>query len=384
MRIAFYAPLKSPDHIVPSGDRRMGRLLMAALEAAGHEVVLASTFRSFEPTGDTARQEAIRDHALAEADRVITALRARPPDAWFTYHVYYKAPDWIGPRIAAALDIPYVIAEPSHAPKRAHGPWQLGHDAAAGAINRADALFCLTRHDMACIAPLVQPADKLSFLPPFLDVAPFAEAARHRAESREAMAAAFELDATVPWLLSVAMMRPGDKLASYRQLAAALASLQDEAWQLVVVGGGPAEGEVRAALGVLATDRMAVIGARCADELPALYAAADIYVWPAVGEAYGMALLEAQACSVPVVAGRIRGVPDVVRDGETALLAPVDDANALAAQVRKLLQDRELRARLGAAAGEFVAGERTIEHAAARLNPVLERLRARHPAHAAR
>ena len=384
MRIAFYAPLKSPDHIVPSGDRRMGRLLMAALEAVGHEVALASTFRSFEPTGDTALQEAIRDHALAEADRVITALRARPPDAWFTYHVYYKAPDWIGPRVAAALDIPYVIAEPSHAPKRAQGPWRLGHDAAAGAIDRADALFCLTRHDMTCIAPLVQPADKLSFLPPFLDVAPFAEAARYRAESREAMAAAFELDATVAWLLSVAMMRPGDKLASYRQLAAALASLQDEAWQLVVVGGGPVEGEVRAALEVLATDRVTVIGARRAGELPALYAAADIYVWPAVGEAYGMALLEAQACNVPVVAGRIRGVPDVVRDGETALLAPVDDANALAAQVRKLLQDRALRARLGAAAGEFVASGRTIEHAAARLNPVLERLRVRRPAHAAR
>ena len=384
MRIAFYAPLKSPDHAVPSGDRRMGRLLMAALEAAGHEVALASTFRSFEPTGDAARQEAVRDHALAEADRVIAALRARPPDAWFTYHVYYKAPDWIGPPAAAALDIPYVIAEPSHAPKRAHGPWRLGHDAAADAIAGADALFCLTRHDMTCTAPLVQPADKLSFLPPFLDVAPFAEAARHRAESREAMARAFALDASVPWLLSVAMMRPGDKLASYRQLAAALAALQDEAWQLVVVGGGPAEGEVREALDAVAADRVAIIGARRAGELPAIYAAADIYAWPALGEAYGMALLEAQACGVPVVAGRIRGVPDVVREGETALLAPGDDTGALAAQIRKLVQDRDLRARLGAAAGDFVASERTIEHAAARLNPVLERLRARHPAHAAR
>ena len=36
MRIAFYAPLKPPDHPVPSGDRRMARLLMAALATAGH------------------------------------------------------------------------------------------------------------------------------------------------------------------------------------------------------------------------------------------------------------------------------------------------------------------------------------------------------------
>jgi glycosyltransferase involved in cell wall biosynthesis len=314
---------------------------------------------------------------------VIAALHARPPDAWFTYHVYYKAPDWIGPRVAAALGIPYVIAEPSHAPKQAHGPWRLGHDAAANAIARADALFCLTRHDMTCTAPLVQPADKLSFLPPFLDVAPFAEAARHRAESREAMATAFGLDAAVPWLLSVAMMRPGHKLASYRQLATAVAALQDQAWQLVVVGGGPAEGDVRAALDVVAADRVVLIGTRRRGELPGIYAAANIYAWPAVGEAYGMALLEAQASGVPVVAGRIRGVPDVVRDGETALLAPADDTGAMAAQIRMLLQHRDLRARLGAAASEFVASERTIEHAAARLSPVLERLRAPRPAHAA-
>ena len=46
MRIAFYAPLKAPTHPVPSGDRRMARLLMAALEAGGHHVTLASTLRS--------------------------------------------------------------------------------------------------------------------------------------------------------------------------------------------------------------------------------------------------------------------------------------------------------------------------------------------------
>ncbi|WP_035670480.1 hypothetical protein [Azospirillum brasilense] len=48
MRIAFYAPLKSPTHPVPSGDRRMARLLMAALERAGHAVTLASTLRSWD------------------------------------------------------------------------------------------------------------------------------------------------------------------------------------------------------------------------------------------------------------------------------------------------------------------------------------------------
>ncbi|HJS32647.1 MAG TPA: glycosyltransferase family 1 protein, partial [Alphaproteobacteria bacterium] len=48
MRIVFYAPLKPPDHPVPSGDRRMAQLLIAACESAGHEVELAARFRSYE------------------------------------------------------------------------------------------------------------------------------------------------------------------------------------------------------------------------------------------------------------------------------------------------------------------------------------------------
>ncbi len=46
MRVTFYAPLKPPDHEVPSGDRRMARLLIQALELAGHEVEVAARLRS--------------------------------------------------------------------------------------------------------------------------------------------------------------------------------------------------------------------------------------------------------------------------------------------------------------------------------------------------
>ena len=52
MRIAFYAPLKPPDHPVPSGDRQIAQLFLAALRLAGHEPVLVSCFRSFEGYGD--------------------------------------------------------------------------------------------------------------------------------------------------------------------------------------------------------------------------------------------------------------------------------------------------------------------------------------------
>lgn len=130
MRVAFYAPLKHPGHPVPSGDRRMARLLIAALETGGHEVDVASQLRSFEGAGDRGAQAGIRAAAATEADRLIARYREDPeatrPEIWFTYHVYYKAPDWLGPTVAAALQIPYMTAEASYAPKRAGGAWAQG------------------------------------------------------------------------------------------------------------------------------------------------------------------------------------------------------------------------------------------------------------------
>ncbi|OFX00963.1 MAG: hypothetical protein A3D94_11990 [Alphaproteobacteria bacterium RIFCSPHIGHO2_12_FULL_66_14] len=102
--------------------------------------------------------------------------------------------------------------------------------------------------------------------------------------------------------------------------------------------------------------------------LAALYAAADLYLWPAINEAYGMAFLEAQAAGLPVVAGRTGGVPAVVADGVTGLLTPVGDAAAFAAAVARLLDSPADRARLGAAAKTRVTAhhdERAAAHALA-------------------
>ena len=377
MRIAFYAPLKPPSHEVPSGDRRMARLLMTALRGAGHEVAVASGFRSFQREADPDHQDKLAAAGESEAERLIARYAAldedRRPHAWFTYHLYYKAPDWLGPRVADALAIPYIVAEPSNAPKRARGPWRIGHRAAAQAISRADAVICLTYHDMECVAPIVEPADKLSYLPPFLDAGPFAAAARHREASRRELAAELELDAAAPWLLAVAMMRPGDKLASYVELAAALAELGSREWRLLVIGEGEAREAVEAAFAGLGESRVRFAGGRPAASLPPIYAASDLFVWPAVGEAYGMALLEAQAAGVPVVAGRERGVPDVVTEGTTGLLAPPHDPAALAALIARVLDDAALRGRLGEAAAAIVARERSVERAGALLEQALTR-----------
>jgi glycosyltransferase involved in cell wall biosynthesis len=376
MRVAFYAPLKPPDHPVPSGDRRMARLLMAALRRAGHEVALASRLRSYDGAGDPARQRAIAARGGARAAAMIQRWRRAAPEArpqaWLTYHLYHKAPDWLGPPVCRALGIPYLVAEASHAPKRAGGPWDLGHRAAAAAIAGASLVLLLNPADGECLLPLLDLPERLRPLPPFVDTARYATAAWtqrfkvtrvgghivHRRKSDE------------PVLLAVAMMRPGDKLASYRLLAEALGRLESRPWRAVLVGDGPARQEIEAAFARF-RPRITFPGALRQPEILDRYAEADLYAWPAVNEAWGMTLLEAQASGLPVVAGAFGGVPSIVADGVTGLLTSPGDVDAFAAALARLLDSRVERHRLGTAAATRMAAEHDISAAARRLDAAL-------------
>src|SRR5262245_27549712 len=111
MRIAFYAPLKAPDHPVPSGDRQMARLLISALRSLGHEVEIASRLRAFLASPDSSAMSDLESEARAEIRRRERQWTAAKPDLWFTYHPYYKAPDLIGPDLAKRFALPYVTAE---------------------------------------------------------------------------------------------------------------------------------------------------------------------------------------------------------------------------------------------------------------------------------
>jgi glycosyltransferase involved in cell wall biosynthesis len=353
---------------------------MDALARAGHRVELASDFRSYDSAGDGPRQIALRERGIALGRQLAAQWRdgaaETRPDLWFTYHLYYKAPDWLGPEASAALGIPYVVAEASHAPKRAGGAWDAGHRGAMAAIQRADLLLCPTRDDEAGLRAVAARRGRIESLPPFLDPAPFRAAAQRRDACRIELTRVHGLDPSVPWLAVAAMMRPGDKLASYGALARALARLHDLPWRLLVAGDGPARAEVEAAFAAAVPGRVIFLGALSLDEVAATYAAADLCVWPAVNEAYGMAMLEAQAAGAPVVSCDARGVPDVVEHGRTGLLAPAGDERALAGLVRELLLDEGRRLRMSAAAAGFAAGERSIESAALRLGTLLGRFAA--------
>ena len=362
MRVAFYAPLKAPDHPVPSGDRRVAQLLLAALARAGHQPELAARLRSWDGAGDRRRQERLARLGAAIAARLVRQYRVRRetrPELWFTYHLYHKAPDWLGPAVADALGIPYVVAEVSFAPKQAGGRWDLGHRAAERAIRRADAVLGLNPADRDCVLPLLAQPSRWIPLPPFLD------AARYRGPPAGQLGP--------PRLIAIGMMRFGDKLASYQVLGAALGSLLHLPWSLAVVGDGPARAAVAAAVAPLGP-RVVWLGALAPDRVATALKAADLCLWPAINEAYGMALLEAQASGLPVVAGAGAGVGAIIVPEVTGLLVPPGDPSAFAAAVERLLRDPARRVAMGAAAAANVVAHHDIAGAADVLDGVLRDL----------
>lgn len=377
MRIAFYAPLKAPDHPVVSGDRAMARALMALLAGLDHEVSLASRLRLFDKEGDGARQRRLERVAAWQAGRILAAIRAggRPgPDLWFTYHGYHKAPDLLGPAVSAALDIPYVMAESSIAGRQADGPWARGHAATVAAVRLADGLLAMTEIDRKGLEGVPGRRAEVTLLRPFLDRRPFQGLAADA--SRALWAARAGLPPDRPWLLTVAMMRDDVKRRSFAFLAAALAHLRAAGWHLIVVGDGPARPAVERAFAAM-PGRVTFLGALPRAEIPPLMAAADLFVWPAFNEAYGMAMLEAAAAGLAVVAGRQGGVADIVDCGRTGLLVDGDE-RAFAAAIDDLLEAPARRRAMGAAARDRVAELHGTEQASATLARVLANAARRH------
>jgi N-acetyl-alpha-D-glucosaminyl L-malate synthase BshA len=123
--------------------------------------------------------------------------------------------------------------------------------------------------------------------------------------------------------------------------------------RLVLIGDGP---DLTAA-----AQRAADYGLRDAIEfageqhdLVPWLSAADLFLLPSQEESFGLAALEAMACEVPVVASRVGGLPEVIEDGVTGFLCPLDAIDLMAARGVELLRDPDRRARMGRTAAEHV------------------------------
>ncbi|TWB41130.1 glycosyltransferase [Nitrospirillum pindoramense] len=143
---------------------------------------------------------------------------------------------------------------------------------------------------------------------------------------------------------------------------------------LDIIGDGPLRQSLQQLAGTLGVgERVRFLGALPHAEVLARMRRAAMLVLPSVRtgsgrvEGLGMVVLEAAAAGVPVVGSRIGGIPEAVIDGQTGLLAPERDAEALARHMDALLSDRDLRQRMGADARSHVARHFDIRHQTAAL-----------------
>jgi glycosyltransferase involved in cell wall biosynthesis len=133
-------------------------------------------------------------------------------------------------------------------------------------------------------------------------------------------------------------------------LLSALARLQlDErlAWQATLVGDGEVEATRAECQRLALVDRVQVLGWTDEAAVRTLLAASEVLVLPSRNEGLPMAILEAMAHGLAIVATPVGSITDAVRDGETGLLVPVDDPDALANALARLIGDPGLRRQLG-------------------------------------
>ena len=161
----------------------------------------------------------------------------------------------------------------------------------------------------------------------------------------------------------------------HRYLIEAAAILKSELPELLVllIGEGPERANIERQIKELNLEENVKLTGWRSDAM-AIMAAVDAVVQSTLQEAFSQAMIEALWMSKPLVITDVSGSADVVRDGENGLLVPKADASALAAAIKSLADDPELRVRLGSAGHEYVVSELEIGRKIREYERVFERV----------
>ncbi len=228
--------------------------------------------------------------------------------------------------------------------------------AARWGLTRAAALTACSR-DLALRAGSFAAGPKPEWIPYGVDVGRFRPVpAEVRAQSRVSFGRRFGVSPEMPWILAVGRLvyKKG-----FEHLVRAMATVRTRVpdAQLLIAGAGPLRADLaRIAADSGVGDALHLVGPVAHASLADLYSAADIVAVPSVhgpsGNVDGLpnVYLEGLASGTAVVASRVGGIPDIGRDGETVVLVPEADVEALAAALAGLLLDDASRGALGRAA----------------------------------
>ena len=155
--------------------------------------------------------------------------------------------------------------------------------------------------------------------------------------------------------------------------AAALVHARMPGARFVIIGDGPLRRELEALAATLALEGVVTFAGECAD-MPARYPVLDLLLLTSWHEGTPLAVLEAMACGVPVIATHVGGVPELVASGTTGWLTPPGDEAQMAARTVELLQAPETLRRFGAAARERARTRFSLDEQVERTGALLQAL----------
>ncbi|MCO5142230.1 MAG: glycosyltransferase [Oligoflexia bacterium] len=348
MKIAFYAPLKPITHENPSGDREIGRSVHRYFSEQNANIFILSEFR----TRWFYRSPVRWMRFFIAFARAFRRAKIEQPDVYFTYHLYYKAPDPIACILAWWFSKPYFVFEGMYARKAALRPGRwIGFLFTKFALSYATKIFSDKTDDYNYLKQWFS-EDRVVYLPPSIDLRNFFSTPQRKKNGRQTLGIASEEIV----ICTVAMLRPDRKTEGVEFLLECLAELKDEGllFRWVHMGAGQKEEYIRDKAFRLLGHRAQLLGSVDSSKVAEVMASSDIFAFPGIDEGFGLVYVEAQASALPVVAFLNGGIADAVNAGSSGFLTTFMDKEEYKSALRKLMQDPVLRLRMGAAGVDFV------------------------------
>jgi phosphatidylinositol alpha-1,6-mannosyltransferase len=214
----------------------------------------------------------------------------------------------------------------------------------------------------------IVPAKRLIYVAPGIRLTDFHFSAQARRDLRRRWGIG-----EVPVVMTAAMFRPGVKTDGLIRVIEACARLLRAGRQLmlVIAGDGVHRGWLTRLAREILPGRVLFLGRIPRRELFQYYSAADLFAFPGIEESLGMVYLEAQACQLPVVAHKGWGAAEAVAEGRSGLLAEPGDRGQFADLIGRLIEDGDLRQRMGQAARAFIESRHDLEKNYAALEHAL-------------